>query len=91
MNKILELTGLLRLLELLPRVAEYLKDRWTILQCRYYDFKYRKYYESPEFLRKLDEAIEEAERIAHDPNVKGYNSAEELHAAIMAEPDDEDE
>ena len=43
------------------------------------------FYSSPETL----EALREAEEILKDPNRKGYNSAEELHAAILSEDDDE--
>ena len=42
------------------------------------------FYSNPETI----EAIKEAEEILKDPNRKGYHSAEELHAAILAEEND---
>lgn len=38
--------------------------------------------ELPRYSRETLDAMEEARRISRDPNVKGYNSMEELKAAL---------
>ena len=67
-------------------LAEFIKTKWTVLLCKYYDFKYRNRYKDPKFIA----AIKEAERELEDPNTPVYDSVEEMIAEILAEPDDDE-
>ncbi|MBP5256404.1 MAG: type II toxin-antitoxin system RelB/DinJ family antitoxin [Clostridia bacterium] len=44
--------------------------------------------EKPRYSQELREAVDEAHRIARDPNVKGYSSMEELRSALLSDDAD---
>ena len=46
--------------------------------------------EDPEFREEFTRLMEEARRISRDPNVKGYDSVEELNIALDEEDGEEE-
>ncbi len=68
-------------------LAEFIKTKWTVLLCKYYDFKYRNRYKDPKFIA----AIKEAERELEDPNTPVFHTMEELIADLNSDDDDDDD
>ena len=89
-NETLTGRGLFKILKAVssfPRaVLEFVKDKWEWAVILFNDVRYIYLNRNPEFLA----AIEEARRISRDPNVKTYNTAEELEADLLSDDDDED-